>query len=516
MNIAAPVILNATRPWSVALAAAWLAGCSSNTGEEDWSAQIPLVWDEAAMATLEVPLPSPEHSPQHVDAQYYYAMTPRQVYRSYPVYHPDQEPEGYLDYLRTLEPEVVFDASTLVTKEDWIRAGELVFHEGDSYRPVDDAGHRENLELLRSGVLPVDENGKALLSRYFVRENGEVEVGTNSCALCHMRVLDDGTIIVGGPGTVPLGQLVASGRQNAPAAARRPFRSEEQTGHYRRYGAPWIDPDPGKLLEGKSFDEVTRIIAANVPGVQARERASALTGIRVPDLIGIEDRKYLDATGLVQHRSIGDLMRYAALNQGADEVSSFGGFIPLTTDGVNRPPPSHARLSRYTDAQLYALSLYIYSLTPPENPNPFNEAAQRGAAVFEDQECGNCHTPPLYTNNKLTPADGFDVPADHHERFDIENRRVGTDPRLTLGTRRGTGYYKVPSLKGVWYRGPFFHDGRLATLEDVFDPDRLEPNYVPTAYLEPWLDARPVLGHRFGLGLDERERADLIAFLRTL
>ncbi len=34
---------------------------------------------------------------------------------------------------------------------------------------------------------------------------------------------------------------------------------------------------------------------------------------------------------------------------------------------------------------------------------------------------------------------------------------VGTDPFLALKTRRGTGYYKVPSLKGVWYRGPFEH-----------------------------------------------------------
>ena len=31
---------------------------------------------------------------------------------------------------------------------------------------------------------------------------------------------------------------------------------------------------------------------------------------------------------------------------------------------------------------------------------------------------------------------------------------IGTDATLTLRTRRGTGYYKVPSLRGVWYRGP--------------------------------------------------------------
>ena len=49
-----------------------------------------------------------------------------------------------------------------------------------------------------------------------------------------------------------------------------------------------------------------------------------------------------------------------------------------------------------------------------------------------------------------------------------------------MKTRRGTGYYRVPSLKGVWYRGPFEHSGSVATLEDWFDENRLKPDYVPT------------------------------------
>ena len=95
-------------------------------------------------------------------------------------------------------------------------------------------------------------------------------------------------------------------------------------------------------------------------------------------------------------------------------------------------------------------------------------------------------------------------------------RRIGTDPGLTLQTRRGTGYYKVPSLRGVWYRGPFLHDGSLATLEDLFDPGRLDEDYVPTGFAGPGGDRRSVPGHEFGLELDEVERSDLLAFLRTL
>jgi hypothetical protein len=42
----------------------------------------------------------------------------------------------------------------------------------------------------------------------------------------------------------------------------------------------------------------------------------------------------------------------------------------------------------------------------------------------------------------------------------------------------------VASLRGVWYRGPFEHNGSVATLEDWFDPKRLRDDYVPTGFRE--------------------------------
>ncbi len=92
----------------------------------------------------------------------------------------------------------------------------------------------------------------------------------------------------------------------------------------------------------------------------------------------------------------------------------------------------------------------------------------------------------------------------------------GVDPRYTLQTHKGTGLYKVPSLKGVWYRGPFGHNGSAATLEDWFDPARLRPEYVPTGFKGYDGKTRSIPGHLFGLELSPSERADLIAFLRTL
>ena len=93
---------------------------------------------------------------------------------------------------------------------------------------------------------------------------------------------------------------------------------------------------------------------------------------------------------------------------------------------------------------------------------------------------------------------------------------VGTDPGGALLTRKGTGYYKVPSLKGVWYRGHFLHDGSLATLEEMFDPARLKPDFQPKGWNPPGVTTRAVPGHEFGLNLTAEKRRCLIAFLRTL
>jgi hypothetical protein len=93
---------------------------------------------------------------------------------------------------------------------------------------------------------------------------------------------------------------------------------------------------------------------------------------------------------------------------------------------------------------------------------------------------------------------------------------VGTDTELTMRTRRGTGYYKVPLLNGVWYRSMFGHSGWCATLEDWFDPHRVQADYVPTGFKPHDHQTYAVKGHSFGLTLPETDRRALIAFLKTL
>jgi hypothetical protein len=212
-------------------------------------------------------------------------------------------------------------------------------------------------------------------------------------------------------------------------------------------------------------------------------------------------------------------MRYAALNQGVDFLASFNGFIPADAPEFKKLPDPGDPVKvggRYSDEQLYALALFVYSLQPPPNPNKFGPEAARGENLFAREGCSGCHTAPLYTNNKLTPVDGFTIPEGHLTRYEILPMSVGTDPGLALQTRRGTGYYKVPSLKGVWYRNMFGHSGWCATLEDWFDPTRTHDSYVPTGFKPYGKDTYAVKGHPFGLDLTAEEKRDLIAFLKTL
>jgi len=498
----------------------WITGLAGQT-QQPTTPAIPRTWDDAEIARHEIPLADPTGSPKHVSADYYYKIPVRPIYKGYPVYAPGHEPAGYMDWLAQQEPVILWDdkghSPRLTTEADWIRAGEMVFDAPISY----DA--RGRVEDVRDPVwhqklqVPVSKDGIVPEYQYVVRTKGKVELGGISCAACHTRILADGSILKGAQSNFPINRAAALGfRQNAAEAAdKQQYLADLRASVKKLHGAPWLKPDLEAPMDTMSVEEIASVFEASPPGVALRQRSNSFMPIQVPDLIGLKDRRYLDRTGLEHHRNIGDLMRYAAMNQGADYLGNFAGFIPADAPRFTKlPPPETQR--RYSDEQLYALALWIYSLEPPPNPNKFDSLAARGQTVFERERCGTCHTPPLYTNNKLTPADGFQIPAEHRKTYDILPTSVHTDSRLTLNTRRGTGYYKVPSLKGLWYRGMFPHDGSCATLEDWFDPNRLKDDYVPTGFKGYGIKHRAVPGHEFGLNLSPEDKRALIAFLNTL
>ena len=136
----------------------------------------------------------------------------------------------------------------------------------------------------------------------------------------------------------------------------------------------------------------------------------------------------------------------------------------------------------------WALAMYLYSLAPPPSPTvATTDAVTRGRAIF-DRDCTSCHSDPDGAGPAIAAID------------------VGTDPALALGTSRGTGLYRPAPLTRVADAAPYLHHGVVATLEDMFDPARLQPGYTRGAH-----GPGPIPGHLPGTELPATSRDDLIA-----
>lgn len=478
---------------------------------------IPVTWDLKAIKSFHLPPPDTTVIVKYASEEYYTSLPEHTITKTFPMYTRQAERPGYLDSLRGLEQEVVFDRQRLLTEEDWIKAGEYVFNWPVAYTPVNGKVSSLDSILFRNGNGKLTKDGVYLFSSYIIDKKGMLLVGSLSCASCHTRVMANGDIIPGAQGNLFNNVRFA----DAVETGRIPF-SIFQQGVYNLNFTPWAPKEfPNKPSTPKEFADFIR---TQKPGVIDRQGIAYQYPLSVPSLIGIRDIKYLDHTGLMKHDGPGDLMRYAAFNQGLDMLTSYNGFIAGGKNSNSTMPapnewnhPFGYAGKRYSDAQLYALTKYIYSLQPPHNPNPTSGSlVKKGEMIFNRSACVTCHTPPLYTNNKLTPANGFEPPPDHFEKYNIFNVSIGTDSVSTLYSRRGTGYYKVPSLRGVWMRSALFHNGNLSTLEEVLDPKRLSNDFVPSGYKPSHVKSMAVKGHPFGLELSEKDKLALIAFLKSL
>ena len=123
--------------------------------------------------------------------------------------------------------------------------------------------------------------------------------------------------------------------------------------------------------------------------------------------------------------------------------------------------------------QVTALAAYLNTLAPPPSIDVARQsidrpAIERGKTLFGTLKCASCHAPPSYTTPKL-----YDV---------------GLKDELEQST------FNPPSLLGVGQRGPYFHDGRAKSLNDVFE----------------------LHGHQLPRDLSTTELHDLVQFLRSL
>ncbi len=488
------------------------------------SVRVPRIWDDAALQEWTTPVAALNVRPAHYSAAEYYAA-PVVNLRTYPVYHPDSEPAGYWNWLQKQKPEPLVDATRMRTNEDWIVAGERAFVEMDAVlMRIDDPSVIARARDPRAfeGMFK-SSDGAAFGVRWVVTEGG-LMLTTQACGACHATIGPDHRVIVPGPRGARLAERGQRGVRGVPltgaqGTARRlqQFYTGDSPGMalWREFTAPWAPDDRVERFAQMSVEQLQQRSGTDQlgqsfgNGVFARTNGSPYAATKIPDLMNLRYNRYLDATGTHRLRGPEDIARYAALVTGADRMD-FGPHRILS-DAQRR-----VRF-RQADEVLYAIGMYLMSLEPPTNPDVApRDLLARGETIFRREGCVNCHMPPNYTTGKLTLAEGFTPPADHPNREDIVALTVGTDSDAALKTRKGTGFYKIPSLRGVWYRRSLLHDGSLPTLEDLFDLARLKPDYQSKGWNPPGVTTRAVKGHTFGLSLPPAEKEALLAFLRRL
>jgi YVTN family beta-propeller protein len=126
-----------------------------------------------------------------------------------------------------------------------------------------------------------------------------------------------------------------------------------------------------------------------------------------------------------------------------------------------------------TEDEIKAMLAFLATLEQPPNAHRKDEAAVRGERLFRGKAgCAHCHKGDEYTSEGTYDV-GLEADGSPYEKWN------------------------PPSLRGLWDRGPYLHDARARTLEEL-----VQEHHVPEK-----------LG---GETLTAAERKDLIAFLLSL
>lgn len=181
----------------------------------------------------------------------------------------------------------------------------------------------------------------------------------------------------------------------------------------------------------------------------------------------------------------------------AEAIAKIAGYAPLFERAFGGTQISFDRITK----AIAAFERTILSGNSPYDrflsgdKNALSPKAKRGLQIFERSgECSECHSGYNLTNEKFASLG------------------IGPDqkpPDLGLagitGKRSDEGKFKVPTLREVEHTGPYMHDGREKTLDDVLEFYRKggQPGSHLDSRIAPFF-------------LDAPAKADLIAFLESL
>lgn len=250
---------------------------------------------------------------------------------------------------------------------------------------------------------------------------------------------------------------------------------------------------PGQTI---AFDLADQANGATVGHAQATR---ALTERERAEIVAFESSLF---TAQVRDGEAGEL--HAAGARGGPRILADQEFYP----GINS---SSDPTGRPVDPRVF--TLFDRWGTAHGRLGAARQAVARGETLFNSRPfgtrgstCSGCHNAPNAGSNSTGFLSNLGL-SDESRRtpdmpfYTLRCTATGvvtrtTDPGRALVTGRcaDINRFKLPTLRGLAARAPFFHNGLAATLEDVV-----------RFYAE-----------RFGMGLTSEETRDLVAFLRAL
>jgi cytochrome c peroxidase len=223
---------------------------------------------------------------------------------------------------------------------------------------------------------------------------------------------------------------------------------------------------------------------------------------RTPTILNVAwgDAMFWDGrAGTLEDQAVGPIAAVGEMNQPLAEITAKLSRIPGYRQMFDRAYPGEG-----ISAATVAKAIATFERTIVSGDAPFDRwqngdngaidaAAVRGFAVFNGQgRCATCHA-------------GWRFTDDSFHDIGVAGTDLGRGAIIT-GVPATQFAFKTPTLRDVERRGPYMHDGTVATMEDVVELyDRGGDVKRPSLSS----DIQP-------LHLSGEQKRDLVAFMKTL
>lgn len=324
-----------------------------------------------------------------------------------------------------------------------------------------------------------------------------------TCALCHVGKLADGTLWL---------------------------------------GAPNLELDFGRF--GVEVDK--RWVAAGHPSrLTELEKSKALA--LGPGRTNAEssDYPFVVPADFPMYFNLGQRTHMNYLGTGANVRTEV--YFSIYTFGAGSPNDDTAIVKFPKESRVDDFATFLGSLAPPPAPPEDPALVAAGRAAFDKAACGSCHHVDALPKDDIVPLDAMGT-----ERAATDPKfprgSIATDPEhwnLDFGPAGGAGGssggdagfgdligfifahsltvgesdgYRALDLHGVWLSPPYLHNGSVPTLDDLLRPAAERPTtFMRGSFtVDTTQRANGNGGHEFGVDLSADEKTALVAYLKSL